>query len=105
MVSPDLIGNSQLAGAAPRITIQLKLHDERVAEASFLAFGCGVTIAACSMLTELVIGRSLSECRRLQSVDLIDALGGIPPDRQFCADLAIAALKNAVCIEKHCREP
>jgi NifU-like protein involved in Fe-S cluster formation len=57
MESPDQIGTSELGGAAPRITIQLKLRNDSVADAEFMAFGYGVTIAACSVLTDPSPGR------------------------------------------------
>jgi nitrogen fixation NifU-like protein len=48
----------------------------------------------CSVLTELIMGRSLVDCRKLTARDLVSALDGIPEDKRFCADLAIKALNR-----------
>ena len=48
------------------------------------------------MLSELVLGRSISECRELTPEDLIEALDGVPPDKLHCPALAIGALRDAL---------
>ncbi len=93
MLEPDATGKADLDGRAPRVFIYLKAKDGAVSDAGFQALGCGVTIACCSVLTELVKGRPLTECRNLTPKDVIDALDGVPSDKQFCADLAIKACK------------
>jgi nitrogen fixation NifU-like protein len=96
MRDPDRIGRASLDAGSPRVTIQLRIIDDQVDEAMFLAFGCGVTVAACSMLTEIIRGRHVDELERLQASDIIDALEGIPGDKVFCADLAVMALHDAL---------
>jgi nitrogen fixation NifU-like protein len=48
------------------------------------------------MLTEMIAGRSIAECRELTVDDLIAALDGVPPDKLHCPGLAIAALRDAL---------
>ena len=36
------------------------------------------------MLTELIVGRTIDECRELTTDDLIAALDGVPPDKLHC---------------------
>jgi nitrogen fixation NifU-like protein len=78
------------------ITIYLKLADARVAVARFRTFGCSACIAASSIATELVQGHPLAEVAQIDAAAILDALGGLPPDKQHCADLAARALKQAV---------
>ena len=47
-------------------------------------YGCGPTIAAGSMLTEMIVGRTIEECRELTAEQLIEALDGMPPDKLHC---------------------
>jgi len=49
------------------------------------------------MLTELIVGRTIAECRKLTTDDLIAALDGVPPDKLHCPALAIggAARRSA----------
>ena len=44
------------------------------------------------MLTEMIEGRTIAECRELTVEKLIEALDGVPPDKLHCPGLAIAAL-------------
>ena len=96
MENPDLTGHAGTPGRGPFLILYLKLQDERVAEAKYHTYGCGPTIAAGSMLTELIVGRSIAECRELTVDDLILALDGVPPDKLHCPGLAIAALRDAL---------
>ena len=94
--SPDLTGEASLDGHAPFIALDLRLADGIVQQARFRASGCGVAIAAASALTELVIGRTCAACSHLASSDVAHALDSIPPDKYFCATVAIRALQDAL---------
>ena len=96
MDSPDAIGKASLAGRAPYVTIYLQVRQGVVTKAMFQTFGCGVSIACCSVLTEMITGRALIDCRSLTGESLIETLAGIPPEKQFCADMAIDALQDAL---------
>jgi NifU-like protein involved in Fe-S cluster formation len=93
---PDVIGRGSLDGYPPFVTLYLRVNGDRIANASFEAEGCGVTIACGSMLTELVQGRNFGDCREITVHELAHALGGIPAGKEYCADVAIRALKDAM---------
>jgi nitrogen fixation NifU-like protein len=76
--------------------VYLKMRDDRIETAKYHTVGCGPTIACGSMLSELVVGRSIEDCRGLTSDHLIEALDGVPPDKLHCPALAIAALRDAL---------
>jgi NifU-like protein involved in Fe-S cluster formation len=94
--SPALVGIGNLAGGPPTVEMHLRVRGDIVSEAKFKSFGCGATIAAASMLTEMVLNRRLAECTSIGQADLVQALGGLPPEKMHCADVAIAALRNAI---------
>ncbi len=96
MEIPDLTGYAGTPGRGAFLVLYLKLQGERVAEAKYQTYGCGPTIAAGSMLTELITGRTVAECRDLTVEKLIEALDGVPPDKLHCPGLAIAALRDAL---------
>lgn len=96
MACPDSIGRGSLGGYPPFVTFYLRSEKDRGADATFEAEGCGVTIACASMLTVLVTGRSLTECRQLSPQDLISALDGVPADKEHCVNVAILALRDAL---------
>ena len=74
----------------------MSFEGDRIAAAKYHTVGRGPTIACGSMLSELVLGRSIAECRELTADDLIDALDGVPPDKLHCPALAIGALRDAL---------
>ena len=96
MQVPDAIGRANINGRAPHFTIYLKTTDQKVTRATFQTFGCGYSIAACSALTELVIGKTIPECWGITADQLVAALDGMPEEKRFCADLAVAALRDAL---------
>jgi nitrogen fixation NifU-like protein len=96
MQDPDRIGLVGIPGQGPFMVVCLRLDGDRVTEARFQTHGCGATIAAGSMLTELVAHRSVRECLALTAEHLTAALGGVPPDKVHCPALAVAALRAAL---------
>jgi NifU-like protein involved in Fe-S cluster formation len=94
--APDATGRAGAPGQGPFLILYLRIAGGRVADARYQTFGCGPTIASGSVLTELIIGRSLAECGELDVADVVDALDGVPPDKLHGPALAIAALRDAV---------
>ena len=74
----------------------MKVEEERITAAKYHTVGCGPTIASGSMLTEIIVGKSIAECRGLTVENLIGALDGVPPDKLHCPALAIGALQDAL---------
>lgn len=95
MPRPDRVGYGSLHNQAPRIEIYLQVEHDRVSAASFTAFGCGVTIAAASCLTELVQQRTREECQQISVDTICDALGGVPEDRLHAVAVVVQALNDA----------
>ena len=92
----DAMGQASVNGHPPFITIYLKFAADRVTQARFAAHGCGVTTAACSVLTELVTDLSQQECLALTHADVERALDGLPPDKAHCGKVAVMALHDAL---------
>lgn len=92
----DIIGHGSLDGRAPYTEIYLMLSGERIDHATFTTFGCGAAIACGSALTELISGKTARACREITTTTLLAALDGLPADKQFCADIAVAALQDAI---------
>jgi nitrogen fixation NifU-like protein len=94
--SPDATGCAGVPGRGPFLILYLRIEDSRVMGAKFQTYGCGPTIACGSMLTELIIGRSLADCSQLTTEALIAKLDGVPPEKLHSPALAIAALRDAL---------
>ena len=76
--------------------IWLKVRDGIVRYATFRTDGCGATISAGSMVTELAKGKTISEAYRITQQNVLDALGGLPEESVHCALLAANTLKAAI---------
>jgi nitrogen fixation NifU-like protein len=78
------------------LRLTLKASAERIAEARFKAKGCVAAIACGSALTELVIGKTLSEARNLRREDVVAAVGGLPQASTHAAQLALETFALAL---------
>jgi NifU-like protein involved in Fe-S cluster formation len=95
MRQPDAVGEHEDAGCGDLARFYLRVTDGRVAEARFQTYGCGPSIAASSLLTELVQGRAIDALDELTPDVVERALGGLPPERRHAAALAVGALHAA----------
>jgi FeS cluster assembly scaffold protein NifU len=74
----------------------VRVKDDRIDDIKFLTFGCGSAVATSSMVTELVIGKTLDEALEVTRADVADALDGLPPVKMHCSNLAADALHDAI---------
>jgi nitrogen fixation NifU-like protein len=95
MADPDACGVVH-GWCGDTMEFYLRVNGGRIGEATFVTDGCGPTIACGSMLTAMVQGMSLEEAGEVHSVDLIEALGGLPEESIHCAELAVRTLRAAV---------
>jgi nitrogen fixation NifU-like protein len=103
-MNPRNIGEIEGADGFGRVTgpcgdtmsIWIKVHDGRIADARFLTDGCGTTRASGSMTTEMAKGKSLAQAQRISQQDVLDGLGGLPEESEHCALLAANTLKEAI---------
>jgi len=97
-----------------RLTLWVKLEDDRIANVSFKAEGCAISKASASMMTQAVKGKSRAEAEELftrfhalvtgtggdadQSLGRLKVFGGVArfPTRVKCASLAWHALRDAL---------
>ena len=95
--SPDFVGKSSLRrGRAPRTEIHINVANGIVTQATFQTFGCGFMIATCSVLTEMMTGRSVEDCLSITDQQVSEMLGGIPSHKMFCAELSVKAMRNGL---------
>ncbi len=96
MDSPDLVGHVGMPGQGPFFLLYLRVRDGLIEAAKFQTYGCGATIASGSVLTELILGRSVTECFKVSVDDVIKELDGIPPHKLHCPTMAVTALQDAL---------
>ena len=76
--------------------LQIKVSDEgTIVDAKFKTFGCGSAIAASSLATDWVTGKSVSEAEEISNVEIVEELS-LPPVKIHCSVLAEDAIKAAI---------
>ena len=97
--SDDSVGTG-LVGApecGDVMKLQIKVDDETgmISDAKFKTFGCGSAIAASSLATEWVRGKSINEALELDNTEIVEELS-LPPVKIHCSVLAEDAIKAAI---------
>jgi nitrogen fixation protein NifU and related proteins len=82
--------------SGPFMVLYLNVRGSVIAGTGFRTFGCGPAIASGSFVTEVIKGKTLEEAAILTPELIIESLGGLPLGKHHCAQLAIAALRDAV---------
>jgi nitrogen fixation NifU-like protein len=93
---PDGIGHTGNVSDGDKITIYIKVENNILSDIRLKVFGCGAAIASGSMLTELALGKTLEEALSITNEDVAEALGGLPPQKLLCSNIAATALHNAI---------
>ena len=86
--------SNPLCGDRIRFDIQLDADGETVADVRFSAVGCAISKASASMLSDLLIGKTLDEIKDLTKEEMVDELGiDLGPVRLKCALLPLKVVK------------
>jgi Fe-S cluster assembly scaffold IscU len=75
--------------------LQIEVNDGVITDAKFKTFGCGSAIAASSLATEWLKGKSIDEALTIDNMDLVEELA-LPPVKIHCSVLAEDAIKSAI---------
>ena len=76
--------------------LQIKVDEKGcISDAKFKTFGCGSAIAASSLATEWIKGKTLKEAAEIKNTDIVEELS-LPPVKIHCSVLAEEAIKAAI---------
>ena len=100
MDGADAVGTvgSPDCGDMLRMWVKFKEEDGKqiIDKATFQSFGCQTAIAVASVATEMIKGKTVSEALSLDSTELSQPLGPLPPMKIHCGQLVESALKDAL---------
>jgi nitrogen fixation protein NifU and related proteins len=74
------------------LKLAVRITDGLVAEAKFRARGCQAAVACSSVVTEMIVGKSVAQVREITAEQISAALGGLPPATRHGSQLAEDAL-------------
>ena len=94
----DLVdANSQVRIENPAcgdiLELSAKIEAGRITQIRFRAKGCVPAMACASLLTELVLGRTIAEAKAISKTTIEKQIGGVPEASGHAAQLAVDALR------------
>ena len=92
----DGVGNVGNPVCGDMMAFYIKVKDNRLEDVKFKTFGCGAAIAVSSIVSEMAIGRTLDEARKITAQLVADELEGLPKNKFHCSNLGAEALNNAI---------
>ena len=93
-VGTGLVGAPE-CGDVMKLQIEVDNETGIISDAKFKTFGCGSAIAASSLATDWIRGKSISEAGPISNVDIVEELS-LPPVKIHCSVLAEDAIKAAI---------
>ena len=92
----NAIGEVGNAVCGDIMKIYMKIENDVIVDIKFRTFGCGAAIATSSMATQMVMGKTVEEAMNLTNKQVMDELGGLPPQKIHCSVLAEEAIAAAL---------
>ena len=100
MKDPTITATAGSPACGDMISLYLKIEKRNnvdvVINATFESYGCAANIAAASILTEMIKGKSVEDAWKISWRDIADELGGLPVIKYHCSILAVGALRRAI---------
>jgi len=79
-----------------RLHLSLRIENDQIKAAKFLAYGCPPTLACGSALSQMIEGMKVGAAMKLTRKEIVNAVGGLPTRKQHAAALAIETLHAAI---------
>lgn len=92
----DGIGNVGNPIDGDNIIIYIKVENDILTDVKFKTFGCGAAIAASSMITVMAKNKTVVEAMQITNEAVAEDLGGLPPEKLKCSNIAADALHDAI---------
>ncbi len=74
----------------------IKVKDNHLSDVKFKTFGCGAAIAVSSIVSEMAMGKTLEEARKITPALVAGELEGLPKNKYHCSNLGAQALNKAI---------
>ena len=78
------------------MSFYIKVADNHLSDVKFKTFGCGAAIAVSSIVSEMAMGKTLEEARKITPALVAKELEGLPKNKLHCSNLGAQALNKAI---------
>ena len=78
------------------MSFYINIKDNKIADIKFKTFGCVAAIAVSSMVTEIALGKTLDEAKKITKKSVAESLDGLPKEKMHCSNLGADALAKAI---------
>ena len=81
-----------------QLSVYLKVDPQshEISDIKFQSYGCASNIATASIITDMAIGKTIEDAKKITWKQAADALGGLPPIKMHCSVLAVDSLRSAI---------
>ena len=94
--NPDGIGEVGNPVCGDMMTFYIKVDNNHLSDIKFKTFGCGAAIAVSSIVSEMAMGKTLEEARKITPALVAEELEGLPKNKYHCSNLGAQALNKAI---------
>ena len=92
----DGVGEEGNPVCGDMMTFYIKVDEDRLSDVKFQTFGCGAAIAVSSIVSEMAMGKTLEEARKITPSLVAQELEGLPKNKHHCSNLGAQALNKAI---------
>ena len=78
------------------MSFYINVKDDKIDDIKFKTFGCVAAIAVSSMVTEMALGKTLDEAKKITKKSVAESLDGLPKEKMHCSNLGADALAKAI---------
>jgi nitrogen fixation protein NifU and related proteins len=90
-----IVGNEK-CGDMMLVAIKVDKETETILDCKWKTYGCASAIASTSVLSEMTIGKTLEEARKLGPKEILSELMGLPAHKVHCSVIGDKALRAAI---------
>jgi nitrogen fixation NifU-like protein len=92
----DGIGEEGNPVCGDMMTFYIKVDNNHLSDVKFKTFGCGAAIAVSSIVSEMAMGKTIEEARKITPALVAKELEGLPKNKFHCSNLGAEALNKAI---------
>ena len=91
------VGKAETQNSSDIVKLYFKIDDNQtITEAKFKTYGGVYTIVCSSVITELVIGKTIDDAININVEDFVEIMGEIPQEKEYSALLVLEAVVNTI---------